>query len=540
MNTLSTLPSQISAFLSASTSDGTMSSPTTSTFVHSRSRIFFHAFLVLFGSITWIWTAVRENAGAGYQSDYQAQYLLGVASLAGIGLVTACRIADLFTPTRFNLLRIRLEFTLIALLSYFFLSFTMAITLYTLHLWPETPTSSSNSSPPRWTPPPLNRAFVTITLFSSAIFQTLYFLLACNLLSLALVCLKGESALGEGETRVMWDLPAENEEEVVALGSPSTRTGGYGSLETGGLLVVEDESWDDAAVGIQGSGTSDGRKEGVEREDDGERRWYFGVLGALSLGVVVGSVGWVVWGYETDIADISLIVLSSLTTWISASYLFLPTHLQPLALLPSLKSHHTNLLPTLLPLLLYPIPTILFTLPPIPSYPPTSESNPSSPSTHSIFLLDTFIAYAPSLAILCAWAIQIWALFALVREVVPLPHAGWERDDETRGAEGAERRADLFFPPPERREEEEGLLSSAAGRRSAPGSPTTAKTTPRTALGGSWRRTTREDEERRKRSEFELEEEEVLDGEEEEEGADGEEGGEVVRLMSPPSSQLRF
>lgn len=97
----------------------------------------------------------------------------------------------------------------------------------------------------------------------------------------------------------MWDLPAENEEEVVALGSPSMRTGGYGSLETGGLLVVEDESWDDAAVGVEGSGTSDGRKEGVEREDDGARRWYFGVLGALSLGVVVGSVGWVVWGYET-------------------------------------------------------------------------------------------------------------------------------------------------------------------------------------------------------------------------------------------------
>jgi len=119
----------------------------------------------------------------------------------------------------------------------------------------------------------------------------------------------------------------------------------------------------------------------------------------------------------------------------------------------------------------------------VPSYPPISESNPNPSHDSDSAATSFFIDYAPSLAILCAWGIQIWALGALVREVVPLPRVGWERDDELAAGGTGGRRGDLFFHPPGRSEEQEGLLAaSGSGRRSAPTSPTTPKST---KLGGA-------------------------------------------------------
>jgi len=76
MNLSTCLPSRLSSLVSRSPSDGTSSSlsPLTSPFVHSRSRILLHAFIFLFGAATWLWTAVRQSDGAGYQSG---EFLIG-------------------------------------------------------------------------------------------------------------------------------------------------------------------------------------------------------------------------------------------------------------------------------------------------------------------------------------------------------------------------------------------------------------------------------------------------------------------------------
>ena len=104
----------------------------------------------------------------------------------------------------------------------------------------------------------------------------------------------------DGEARVMWDLPGELED---AVGLRVGGVGGYGSLETGlgGMLVVEEEEggrWNGGG-GEDASVEGGGLKDGLETEQNRERRFYFVVLGLLSLGVVFGSVGWVIWGYET-------------------------------------------------------------------------------------------------------------------------------------------------------------------------------------------------------------------------------------------------
>ena len=143
----------------------------------------------------------------------------------------------------------------------------------------------------------------------------------------------------------MWDLGAgteDVEEEVAGGGERQQVRRGYGAVDEGGRVG----SPMDAPSPRPPQGT--GVKEGKDGKEGREMQSYFWVLGTLALGGVIGSAGWMLFGYETgpsivppplflfpafkfsltifnspasrlaDVADISLIVLNALTLWFSA------------------------------------------------------------------------------------------------------------------------------------------------------------------------------------------------------------------------------
>ncbi|CED83941.1 hypothetical protein [Phaffia rhodozyma] len=433
-------------------------------------------FILGLGTITWIgvvWS--RDQDERGGRPEHTTLLLCSLS----VGLVGISRLIDIFRLSEWlTLVKIRAEFVMTGLMTISWIATNGALTLSSLSQRPPSPyLSSPPSSPPS---PPLTNTdrFPKTILFLSIAFQTLFFLSSTCLLASGLSALHQATLKGLDVEWVMWDFDVERAASARDVRSLDEETGLLDNVDRvlrGSSMRGREETYGALGTGQDQSheGLLDGRVEdevkkfGLEEQDENGRRrvrWVWGLTG-LSGGVLIGSSGWAVLGWEGfDKADISLWVLSSITFFLCLSTLFLPSFyiFKPSFLRPS--TLRTLLI---LHIILYPLPTAFFTLPlssSSSSSPSSEQGDPDGPQSEfskpilpSPEQVQAAVSALPGFTIACAWAVVGLCLWWLVQEtLLPPPSAsssrnegyddgGDEEGDDTGG--GRRRRNQTRIPP---------------------------------------------------------------------------------------------